>query len=95
MRAWSVIQEGRVKGRMVSSLLSFAAFVFAPKCLGCVDIPLLSLFGATAQEDDQHIAFPAKVDPIARAEVYSIFKDSPTYTLGIGKIALPHPEQCF
>lgn len=95
MRAWSVIQEGRVKGGMVSSLLSFAAFVFAPELSGSFDIPLLSLLRPATQKDDQHIAFPAKVDPIARAEVYSIFKDPATYTLCVRKIALPHPKQGF
>ena len=95
MRAWSVILKSRVKGRMVSSLLSFAAFVFAPELSGSFDIPLLSLLCSSTQKDNQHIAFSTKVDPIARAEVYSIFKDPTTYTLCIGKIALLHPEQCF
>ena len=95
MRSWSVFQEGRVKRDMVSSLLSFAAFVFAPELSGSFDIPLLSLLRSATQKDKQNIAFSTKVDPIAGAKVYPAFNDACTHTSCIGKVTILHPGQCF
>jgi len=76
---------------MVSSLLPFAAFVFVPELSGSFDIPLLSLLRSATQKDDQDITFSAKVDPIARAEVYPAFKDAGTHASCVRKIAILHP----
>ena len=63
---------------MVSSLLSFAAFVFAPELSGSFNIPLLSLLRSTTQKDDQNIAFSTKVDPIAPKSIRHSKTPAPT-----------------
>ena len=43
--------------------------------MGGLDILLLTRLGSTTQEDDQGIAVPAEIDPVAGARVYPAFED--------------------
>ena len=78
---------------MVLKSPSLAPPVFLPEVLGSLDIPLLSLLGPTAQEDDQGIAVLAEIDPVAGAEVYPVLEDASAHTLSVREIALFHPDQ--
>ena len=61
--------------------------------MGGLDILLLTRLGSTTQEDDQGIAFPAEIDPVAGARVYPAFENPGAHALSIGEVALLHPDQ--
>ena len=61
--------------------------------MGGLDILLLTRLGSTTQEDDQGIAVPAEIDPIAGARVYPTFENTGTHALRVGEVALFHPDQ--
>ena len=42
---------------------------------------------------DQGIAVPAETDPVARAEIYSTFKNSGTDTRNAGEVPLHYPYE--
>ena len=80
-------------GTWFSSLPSLAPPVFLPEVLGSLDILLLTRLGSTAQEDDQGLAVPAEIDPVAGARVYPAFQDTGAHALSVGEVALLHPDQ--
>jgi hypothetical protein len=45
--------------------LLFTSFVLSQQNLGLVDVALLSTLGSTAKQNDEHVTFFGKVNPIA------------------------------
>ena len=66
-------------------LPSLALFVIPPEALGELDILLLTLLDATAQENDPGLAVFAKIDPVAGAEIYPAFEYTGTDTVTLEK----------
>jgi hypothetical protein len=58
-----------------------------------VDILLLTLFRSTANKDDKAISILAKVDPIPRPEINSVFVNAGANALGVRQIALLDARQ--
>jgi hypothetical protein len=56
-----------------------------------IDIALLPLLRAAAQEDHQRLAVPPEIDAVARPEVDPVFQDTLADALHVGEIALLHP----
>ena len=54
----------------------------------------LACLGPAAQENDQRLAVPAKIDPVAGPEVYPVFQDTSADTLDAGEVSLLQPDQC-
>jgi hypothetical protein len=46
------------------------------QCLRALDIPLLGLLAAGAEHNDEHVAAPRQIDPIAGAEVNAQLGDA-------------------
>jgi hypothetical protein len=54
-------------------------------------IALLPLLGAAAQQNDEHLTVPAKIDLIARAAVDPQFRDALAERFRVGRIAFAKP----
>jgi hypothetical protein len=59
----------------------------------CVDIALLPLLRASSQQDDNGVAVPAEINPVAGTEVDAIFQNAFANAFDIGEIALLHSSQ--
>ena len=59
-------------------------FELPPEVPGGVDILLLALFGAAAEEDDEGVSH--FLDPIAGAEIYAALEDAAPGALGVGEV---------
>ncbi len=44
--------------------MSLALFVFPPEVLGGLDILLLALLGAAAEQDEEEVSILAEIDPV-------------------------------
>src|SRR5882724_885675 len=65
--------------------------VFRPHRRRALDIALLTLLGAAAEEDDQGVTVPCEIDPIARPPVDAILTDGadPLHTRQVARFE-PH-----
>jgi hypothetical protein len=75
------------------SVLTLATFVFAPECDRRIDISLLPPFIATGQEHDDVPSVPAKIYPIAWAEVDPKLKNAGTDGFRVGEISVRELSQ--
>ncbi len=67
-------------------------FVLPPEILGGIDILLLALLGATAEQDDESFSVLAKINPVAGAKIYALLEDTARDALGVGKVAMLHAD---
>ena len=58
-----------------------------------MDVPLLALFRAAAEQNHKAFAVLAEVHPVTRPEINSAFKDGGTYTLNVREIPGSEPSQ--
>src|SRR5919109_2876368 len=81
--------KSRVRG--INSLLLHLPFLIVlPTFLGAVDVRLLALLRAAAQQQNQLLAIAAEVNPVTWSPVDSVFEHAFADTLHVGKIALAH-----
>ncbi len=62
-RAWIVSLKSRVRA-IALCFLSLALFVLPPQGLSSLDILLLALLGAAAEQDDVGVSVLAEIDPV-------------------------------
>ena len=55
-----------------------------------IDIALLPLLGSASQQDDNRLAIPTEINPIARTEIDPIFQHTFSHAFDVGEIALLH-----
>jgi hypothetical protein len=56
-----------------STFIFFALFVIFPSGFGCINVVLLTLLGATRQQDHQPFAVFSKINPVTGTKINAIF----------------------
>jgi hypothetical protein len=76
---------------MATSSAALPLLVVAPAPQRDVDIVLLSSLGAATEKNDQHLAVPSEIDPIAGTTVDLQFSRTFADRLDVRRIALTQP----
>jgi hypothetical protein len=61
--------------------------------LGLLDVGVLAFLGATAEQNDQHVAILPDINAIPRPEVDAVFRDTLADRFYSGEVALLHAIQ--
>jgi hypothetical protein len=80
-----------VRLRLASHAL--APFVVLPVGTRRIDIALLPLLGSARQQDDDRLAIPPEIDPIAGTKLDPIFRYTFANAFDVGEIALLHADE--
>ena len=80
---------------MCLSRLSFALFVFLPKCLGALNVTLLTFLRTAAEQDNQRVPVFPEINPVARAEIEAILEYATAYPFDIREIADLHSGEGY
>jgi hypothetical protein len=67
--------------------------VVRPAALGVLDVPLLTLLRATAQQNHQALTVPPEIHAVARTPVNPALQHAGTDRLDLRQIALRHARQ--
>src|SRR5215472_5530217 len=76
---------------MTSSLATFPSLVVARAMQRGLNVILLSSFGSSAQENDQDLAVPTEVDPVAGTAIDPQFSSALADRLDVRRVALAQP----